>query len=435
MENMYIAVDIGATSGRVLLEQSDGSLNEIHRFPNIIKEKYWDLDGLFEEVLTGIKKCKPTKEHKVSLSIDTWGCDYVLLDHNGNSIGPSQSYRTPETGEAIGIINDIISEKALFERTGTQFQPFNTVYQLVRDNQIGRLNNASSLLFIPDYFNYKLTGKKYNELTVSSTSQLLNLESQKWDNDFLEKIGIPTTLLSEIIFPGNVIGSLTPEMKEIIGFDIDVIACASHDTASAFKGSNTTNELILSSGTWSLLGVHLKKPNYSQIARDQNFTNELAYDGSVRFLKNIMGLWVVNELKNEIYPNISFEELIQKVTLNGANKFIFDINDESLLSPISMKEAILRLSNESLSGHRYSNEKLFYSVFNSLAHSYKETIDHIQTITNTKFSTLTIVGGGVNNSLINDLIEHITDVKVLMGPTEATGIGNILAQKQCRGEI
>ena len=314
--NYYLAIDIGASSGRHILgylENNKMILEEIYRFSNGMKKKdghlIWDVDALFEHILLGMKKCKERNIVPVSIGIDTWAVDYVLLDDAGNRIHGVYGYRDSRTKGMDKEIYKIISEKDLYQRTGIQKQIFNTIYQLKTEDKLGETN---CMLMIPDYFNYLLSGQRITEYTNASTTQLVSPDTKDWDYDLIEMLGYPKHIFTKIKTPGYIVGNLKPEIQDIVGFDTRIVLPATHDTASAVLAVPSNEDVLyISSGTWSLMGCELKEANCSLESKERNFTNEGGIDYRFRYLKNIMGMWMINSMKNEIANEYSFNDICE----------------------------------------------------------------------------------------------------------------------------
>ena len=426
----FLAIDIGASSGRHIigyLEDNQIKLEEIYRFPNGVKDSsfglVWDLDALFIEVKKGIKIAIEKYKNIKSLSIDTWGVDYVLLDKDDKVIPPYYSYRNNRVDKIIDEVHNKISFKELYERTGIQFAKFNTIYQLYDDKKNNRLDNATSLLMIPTYLSYLLTGIKVNEATNVSTTGLVNINTKEIDKEILSKLGIKDLFIN-IKEPTYKIGYLKDDIAKEVGGNILVKLAPSHDTASAFEALDVSDDsIILSSGTWSLIGTKIDKANNNEYSFKSNFTNEGGIN-YFRYLKNIMGMWIINNLRKEL--NISFEDISKGVRTATYNE-TFDVNDSSLLSPKSMKEALLNLLKDNPPKDDY---ELFKSIYDSLALSYKNAIEEIEHNLNKKYHKLYIIGGGAKATYLNEVTKKITNMEVIALPIEATALGNIKTQKK-----
>ncbi|MGL5188639.1 MAG: rhamnulokinase [Cetobacterium sp.] len=432
----FLAIDLGASSGRHLLGHIKNNqiyLEEVHRFKN---ELYlnegkicWKLDYLFNEILTGMAKCKKINKIPISVAIDTWGVDFVLLDKNNDVIDDFISYRDSRTKGLIEEVSKDFSKELIYNKTGIQFQEFNTLYQLKATSK-KTLEKANSFLMIPDFFNFLLTGKMVNEYTNLTTSQLLNIDKNSCDEELLKYLEVNKNIFKEIAFPKTNLGGLKKEIINSIGFNCEVILAPTHDTASAFMANilNNENGIIISSGTWSLIGVELDKPITSKKALEYNFTNEGGIDKKYRFLKNIMGLWIIQEVAKNLNYEYSFQELVNLALKNKNYNATFDVNDSRFFIAENMIEEINRYFIEKNIIPPANIGELAICVYRSLALSYKEAIKELEDITQKKFSQLNILGGGCQNTLLNELIKGMIDLEILVGPVEATGLGNILTQ-------
>ena len=428
----YLAIDLGATSGRHILSHEENGelvLQEVYRFPTGMHQSndglVWDVPLLLNEVKNGIKKAFEITKDIVSLSIDTWGVDYVLL--NGDKeISPFYSYRNKRLETAFKKVHKIIPFEELYASTGIQFVSFNTIYQLHDDLLKGRLNKATDYLMIPEYLVYKLTGKKMHEYTIQSTTGLLNAKTKQYDFDIIDKLGLPRKLFTKIYPSGSEVGNLLPAISKEVGGNLKVILCASHDTGSAYEAVDCDEDsAIISSGTWSILGVKSKDPVTNEKALKANFTNEGGV-GYIRLCKNIMGMWIANEISRQ--KSINLAEICQKLDNISYNE-IFDVNDNSLVSPSNMEEAVTKLLKNK---KPQSNEELFASVYHSLAYCYSKEIINLEKITGKSYTKIYIVGGGAKNKYLNKLVEKYTNKKVVALPIEATSIGNIKIQKNIK---
>ncbi|SMC26953.1 rhamnulokinase [Clostridium acidisoli DSM 12555] len=434
-----LAVDIGASSGRHILGYKEAGklkIEEIYRFQNSINkignEYCWDVNGLFSEVKNGIKKCKEIGKIPKSIGIDTWGVDFVLMDEEDNILGNTVAYRDDRTEGIMEEAFKKIPKDMLYLYTGIQFQRFNTLYQLlsIKNKNKDILDKAKTFLMIPDYLNFLLTGQKVNEYTNASTTQLLNSFDKTWDENILNKFGINKDMFQDIKLPKIKLGSLKKELTEEFGFDMEVILTATHDTGSAFIASicNDNDSVYLSSGTWSLIGVENRFPICVPQAMDYNFTNEGGIDFRYRFLKNIMGLWIIQEVKRNLKDKYSFSELVDLAATAMDFESIIDVDDDRFLKPENMIQEIKEFCIESNQKVPQEVGEIAICVFNSLAHSYKKAIGDLEEIFEKKFNTINIFGGGCQNNLLNQIVSNITNKEVLAGPSEATAIGNIVAQ-------
>lgn len=444
--NYYLAVDIGASSGRHILGYIDNGilkLEEIYRFDNGIKkigdEFCWDVKKLFNEIKTGIKRCKEIGKIPKTIGIDTWAVDFVLLDEQDNILGNTVSYRDERTEGIMEKAFETIPQDMLYLHTGIQFQRFNTLYQLlaIKDKQPEILDKAKSFLMIPDYLNFLLTGKKSNEYTNATSTQLVNSFDKTWDESILEKYGINKDIFEEIKMPKTSLGFLRDDLVQEFGFDMEVILPATHDTGSAFISSicNDEDSIYLSSGTWSLMGVENRFPICVPQAMDYNFTNEGGIDYRFRFLKNIMGLWVIQEVRRSLYHKFSFGELVELAEQHKDFKSIIDIDHDRFLNPDNMIDEIKLYCMETNQQVPNAVGEIAICVFNSLGHSYKRASDQLDEIFEKEFSRINIFGGGCQNNLLNQIVANVTGKEVLAGPVEATAIGNLVAQLLSVGEL
>ena len=431
----FLAIDLGATSGRhVIGYKLDGEiqLKEIHRFRTEMDDSpdglVWNIPRILNEIKEGIKKAFEIFPKIESVSIDTWGVDYVLM--NGDKeIAPYYAYRNERCQKSVQKVHKIIGFNDIYRKTGIQFAAFNTLYQLYDDKQKRRLDNATDYLMLPSYFSYKLTGIKTHEYTNESTGALLNVETSDYDYELLDKLELPRRLFNKIQKPGSVVGDLLPEVQKEVGGNSKVILCASHDTASAFESVNVDDEsIVLSSGTWSLLGIKTKTPIVSEESLNSNYTNEGGV-GYIRFLKNIMGMYLANRVREETGLHFRY---IDSVIFDSKYNETFDVNDPSLSAPKNMKQAILNL----LKDNPPKNDiDLFASIYRSQAICYKKALDELEKITGKTFNKIYIIGGGAKNIYLNNMVKEYTGLKVIPMPIEATALGNILVQMKASKEL
>lgn len=426
----YLAIDIGASSGRHIVgweKEGRFQTEEVYRFPNGTKEEcghlVWDVAALFAHVKAGIAAAFGKYPRIESLAVDTWAVDYVLMGGE-KEILPCYAYRDGRTQGAIAVVHEKIPFERLYEKTGIQFQPFNTVYQLCDDMARGRLDGATDFLMIPEYLTYKLTGVKAHEYTNATTTGMVNAASGEYDAEIVSALGLPVRLFRPLSSPGSAVGQLLPEIAAETGGNTQVVLCASHDTASAVEGIPMSEAAYLSSGTWSLLGVRLPKAICSDAARRANFTNEGGV-GYVRFLKNIMGMWVINRLKAEISPDLSFDEAMNAGKGSGFEGTV-DVNDERFLAPASMKQAFDSCFAEG-QGPKEAGD-YFRCAHRSLALGYKTALARLEECTGRTIDTLCIVGGGAKNVWLNELTAEATGKRVVALPVEATALGNLAVQ-------
>lgn len=433
----YLAIDIGASSGRHIvgwLEDNEIKTDEVFRFPNGTKMQnghlIWNITSLFDNVVKGIRVALKKYPEIKTLAIDTWGVDYVLLS-NDVVITPCLAYRDKRTESVIDEVHKLIPFEELYKRTGIQFQPFNTIYQLYEDTLRKRADWATDFLMIPEYLNYMLTGVKIHEYTNATTTGLVNAKTGEYDSEIIECLGLPKQLFGKLYQPGTKVGMLKPEIAEKVGGQIEVVLCASHDTASAVEGiPMSENSPYISSGTWSLLGLKVPNAITDENSRKANYSNEGGV-GYYRYQKNIMGMWVVNRLRDELCPDKPFSQIVEEAEESDFNEYA-DVNNNLFLAPESMKAAFDKWF-EHKTVKPQTESDYFRCAYMSLAHSYKSALNELSVNTGIKFDKLYIVGGGAKNAFLNRLTEEICKVKVIALPIEASAIGNIKQQIK-RGE-
>lgn len=441
----YLAVDIGASSGRHMLSHLENGkmvLEEIYRFSNGMTEKnghkIWDVDRLFAEILHGMKKCVSLGKIPYSMGIDTWAVDFVLLDEADQRLGDAVAYRDSRTQGMDNVVYETVPENLLYEKTGIQKQIFNTVYQLMalKKQNPQMLEKAKTLLMIPDYFHFKLTGRKVQEYTNATTTQLVDPDTREWDSELIGKLGFPKKIFQEIQKPGYELGCLSEEIQKQVGFNCKVVLPPTHDTASAVLAVPTQEEqpLYISSGTWSLMGTERMEADCSRESMLHNLTNEGGYDYRFRYLKNIMGLWMIQSVRKESAPDMGFGEICalaaeQKITS------LVDANNARFLAPDSMIEEVKKACEESGQQIPQTIGELAAVIYNSLARCYAETVKELETLTDTVYDSIHIVGGGSKAEYLNMLTAKYTGKKIYTGPSEATAVGNIAAQMIAAGEL
>ena len=450
MDNRYyLAVDIGASSGRHILSHMENGkiiLEEVYRFPNGMTEKdghkIWDVDRLFEEILTGMKKCSEIGKVPYSIGIDTWAVDFVLLDNDDRKIMDAVAYRDDRTAGIDKKVYEVISEDELYARTGIQKQNFNTIYQLmaVKSQEPDAFEKAKSMLMIPDYLNFLLTGEKVQEYTNATTTQLVNPVTKDWDYELIDRLGYPKDIFGEIKNPGSEVGKLRSEVSRKVGFDCKVILPATHDTASAVMAVPTQKDdtLYISSGTWSLMGVELDKPNTSDGAFNHNFTNEGGVNKTIRFLKNIMGLWLIQESRRQWDREgelLSFDELERQA--NAAEPFasLVDPDYAEFQTPGNMPKRIKEYCKKTGQKVPETKGEVVRCIAESLAFKYRQTVEGMEDVTGNKYNVVNIVGGGIKDKMICQFTANATKRVVSTGPVEATSIGNVIVQAMAMGAI
>ncbi|MCR5491582.1 MAG: rhamnulokinase [Bacilli bacterium] len=435
MGPLYLAIDIGASSGRgILAHLEDGKLvtEEVHRFHNHPIEKedglYWDVDHLFHEIKEALKACDKLGKRPAYMGIDTWGVDYLLLDENGDRLSECHCYRD-EARHRSKQVHALIPFEELYRKTGIQYQGFNTVYQLYDDKLKGTLDQAKDLLMLPDYLNYLLTGIKEQEYTNATTTGLVNCLTHRFDEEILGRLGYSKHLFKELHQPGTIVGPLKETIEKEVGYQLQVCHVASHDTASAVLSIPLEkDEPYISSGTWSLLGLEVDQANSSDEAQKYNYSNEGGLNHSFRLQKNIMGLWMIQEIRNELDPKPEFSAMVIEAIKNPSVRRV-DANSAKFLSPKSMSQSIRDEVGDVSLG------ELCHIVYASLAESYAKSIKELEDITGKRFKKLHITGGGGKNAFLNELTAKAIARPVEVGPIEGTAIGNLLMQMLAAKQI
>ena len=429
--NYYLAVDIGASSGRhILAHFEDGRivLEEVYRFENFMTDSdgtlVWDIDHLVGEVVAGIAECGRTGKIPSTVAIDTWGVDYVLLDKDGREILPAVAYRDSRTVVSTPQVEAVVPFEELYSRTGIQRREFNSIYQIWSDKMSGKLAKASRLLFMPEYLSYKLTGEMKNEYTEATTSGLVDAAACDWDYELFDALGYPRSIVGELNAPGTPVGRFLPEIIEKVGFDALVTLAPAHDTASAVAACPIDDECVyISSGTWSLIGTENTRPQLTKEAMEADFTNEGGVERRYRFLKNIMGMWLFQNIRKDLGKKYSYDEMMEMARASDFDR-TFDCNDSSLNTPSSMTDAVRALLGEP----DLPVADVLKSVYLSLANSYDKAIREIEILSKKTISRILIVGGGSKDRYLNELTAKITGRTVVTGLSEATALGNILSQ-------
>lgn len=422
VRKICLAIDIGASSGRHIVgwrEEGEIHTKEVYRFPNGVHEEaghlVWDMEALLREVKQGIRAAKAEFPDLCSLSIDTWGVDYVLLREN-EEVLPVYAYRDSRTEAVIPKVHEILPFSELYRRTGIQFQPFNSIYQLYADKLSGRLEGVTDLLMLPEYLLWKLCGVKAREYTNATTTGLVNAQTGAFDEEIIQALGYPENLFPRLSQPGTVLGEYE---------GIPCVLCATHDTGSAVEGIPMAgNQPYISSGTWSLLGVKTPKPITDEASEKANYSNEGGV-GYNRYQKNIMGMWLVNELQKELCPALPFPEIV-KAAEESACDLLVDANAPAFLSPRSMKAAFDRAAD----GKLLTIGDYFRCAYRSLALSYRQALEELERNTGKRYEKLYIVGGGAKNAFLNRLTEEATGKQVIALPIEATALGNLKIQME-----
>ena len=448
---VYIAVDLGAGSGRVLAGEFDGKrieLHEMNRFENKPVELpsgwHWNIVGLYQNILEGLKLVAETYgDRTVSIGIDAWGVDYGLFDRGGNLLGLPYQYRDSRTDGMMEAAYEKVPKDAIYQSTGIQFMFFNTLFQLLSEVEKGNalLEQAEDLLFTPDLLGYWLTGQKTQERSIASTSQLYNPKTGDWDYSLIEKLGLPKRLFKTISDPGTVLGSLSASVAEETGLkNVQVVTVAGHDTASAVAAvpSQSPTPAFLSSGTWSLMGLELPAPVINEQSFSDAFTNEIGVGSTVRFLKNICGLWLIQESKSYWLNNgedVPYSKMASLAADAEAFRSLIDPDDPRFIEAGAMPEKIQAFCRETGQPVPESKGEVIRCIYESLALRYATVWDKLTQYTEHKPETLHIVGGGCQDKLLNQFAANAIGVKVAACPVEATGLGNILAQMLADGQI
>lgn len=443
-----LAFDYGASSGRAILGKFDGAtltIEELHRFPNepvmLGNSLYWDILRLFHEMKQGILKC--ASKNIASIGIDTWGVDFGFLDASGKLLGNPYHYRDTHTQGMIEEACRIVSKREIYEYTGIQFQVFNSLYQLMALKAEGSpmLEKAATMLFIPDLLRYFLTGEKNCEYTIASTSQMLNAKTRRWAGELLQKLDIPTNILTEIVDAGTIGGKLTANLSKELGVgEIPVVAVAEHDTASAVAAVPAVEGryAYLSSGTWSLLGVESPFPIINDTTFQLNYTNEGGLIKNIRLLANIMGLWIYQECKrtwDKSGATLTFDQLESGAADSEPFYAIINPDDPTFLHPGNMPEKVQEFCVRT--GQRVPETKpqIVRCIMESLALKYRMALEGLEKIVGYRIPVLHIVGGGCKNVMLSQFTADAISRPVITGPVEATAIGNLIAQLMALGEV
>ncbi len=449
----YLAVDIGASSGRHIigyLENGQIKIREVYRFVNRLYKRNgslcWDFELLFTEILNGLKKCKEENMVPVSMGIDTWGVDFVLLDENDKVLGDTVGYRDPRTEGIADEILKIVPEEELYGRTGIQRASFNTINQLwaIKKKNPEYLAAAKRFLMTPEYFNFLLTGKAMNEYTIASTTQMVDAKKATWDFELMEKLGYPTAIFGKLNAPGTSVGHFKKEIAEAVGFDCEVVLPCTHDTGSAVvslpmaEGDSGFDSVFISSGTWSLVGAERVEPDCSVKSMKLNFSNEGGYDLRYRYLKNIMGLWMIQSVKRELAEqgeSYSFDQLCDMAKAEADFPSVLDVDSTIFLAPDCMRDAIVDYCRKTGQKVPENNGQILSAIYKSLAGTYARVADDLEELTGSRFHSIKLVGGGCHDDYLSQLTANLSGRKVYAGPSEATSLGNLCVQMIKAGEL
>ncbi len=444
----YLAFDLGASTSRAFLGTLCGpgiEMSELHRFTTPVLEAdshlYWDLDVLWAELRKGLEKARAAAPGLRSLSVDSWGVDYVLLDASGTPLRNAHCYREPRTDGVMERAFEVVTASEIYSTTGIQFLPFNTLYQVLADAQDAELGDAEFLLPIADYFNYRFSDRRAVEISLASTTQLMDVNTRQWSRSLLEKFGLEQSLWPEIVESGTRLGPALLDPR------LEVLATCSHDTGSAVAAApaigQAENWAYISCGTWSLMGVERRKPLVSEDARETGFTNEAGLDGTIRFLKNLTGLWVLQECMREwkVSERIDWQDLERKareeIGTNGQARGVTLVNlDDGLFLPRGpMEDRIHAYCREHGLGRLESRGEIVLSILSSIAESYRRTLAELESITGTAYDRIHLFGGGSQNALLCELTANACRCEVVAGPAEATAMGNLLIQVRTMGDL
>lgn len=436
----HLAIDLGAESGRIILgslENKAVTLREIHRFPNTPVRAgaslQWDISKIWTGVAQGLQAIE--NDAIDSISVDSWGVDYVLLDSAGQLIEPTYHYRDPRTQVGVEKFLGRVPRNRIFDETGIQFMPINTLFQLASENR-DRLRSGNLLLGIADVFNHWLGGEVCMEESLASTTQLYNPVTRDWSKILSAELDLPPGFLPKVVPAGTVVGKINSQFKSESLANAKIVATCSHDTGAAVAAvpAQGTKWAYLSSGTWSLMGVERDKPVINDVARELNFTNEIGYGGTIRLLKNISGLWLLQECRR-IWGQFDYAELTALATNEVSFRSIINPADPRFLAPANMPEAIAAFCGETEQPLPEKPAQYTRCILESLALLYRHTLKQIERLTGDKIEVLHVVGGGSKNQLLNQFTADSCQIDVLAGPVEATALGNVMLQAITLGEI
>lgn len=444
MKHCYFAVDLGATSGRTILGSfTDGELQleEVNRFPNQLIEVqghyFWDIYELYRNVIEGLKIAASRDVKITSVGVDTWGVDFVLVGKDGHFMRQPYAYRDPHTVGAPAKFFERVPGSRVYELTGLQVMNFNSLFQLdtLRRNNDSALAAANKILFMPDALSYMLTGEMVCEYTIASTAQIVNAKTRRPEPEMLDAIGLTADHFGRFVYPGEKVGVLSDEVQRQTGLgEIPVIAVAGHDTASAVAAVPAAGEdfAYLSSGTWSLMGVETRDPVINAETEALNFTNEGGVEGTIRMLKNICGMWLLERCRGE-WGECSYPELIAEAKTAEPFRSIIDPDAPVFANPVSMEEAIRQYCKDSGQPIPDTRAQVVRCIFESLALRYREVLDHLRKLTSRPLASLHVIGGGSRNDMLNQFTANSTGATVIAGPSEATAIGNVMMQAIATG--
>ena len=442
----FAAIDLGATSGRVILATiADGGINmeEIYRFPDPIIQMqghfYWDFPAIYQSVVKGLSKIAQRGVEIESIGIDTWGVDFVTFGKDGAMLRLPYCYRDPHTTDAPEKFFERMSRKELYDKTGIQIMNFNSVFQFdtLRRNKCSALEAADKILFIPDALAYLLTGEMVTEYTIASTSQMINPRTKQWDIDILNTLGLSPDNFGRMVMPGEKIGDLAPELQRLTGLGaVPVIAVASHDTGSAVAAvpAADTNFAYLSSGTWSLMGIELPEPIISDQSFDMNFTNEGGIEGTIRVLKNICGMWLLERCRAE-WPEMDYPTLIAQTETAKPFRSLINPDAACFANPESMTAAIVGYCRATAQPAPQSIGEFARCIFESLALRYRQVVTMLNDLSPISIQRLYVIGGGARNQMLNQFTANAIGIPVETGSSESTALGNVMMQAKWAGVV
>ncbi|HEY6664608.1 MAG TPA: rhamnulokinase family protein [Propionibacteriaceae bacterium] len=440
------AVDLGATSGRVMLGHvgpDQLSVEAVHRFSNdpvrVTDGLHWNILELYRNLLIGLRKAVVEQPDLAGVGIDSWAVDYGLVSGDRLINNPFH-YRDERTARGVDLVHKIADHASLYATNGLQFQPFNSIYQLAVDQEAGVIDDTTRMLMLPDLLGFWLTGEQIGERTNASTTGLLDVSTGSWNATLIDKLSLPRSLFPSLVDPGSRVGLLRDDLAAEVGAALDVIAVGSHDTASAVVGVPMTEPgaAYISSGTWSLVGVELDRPVLTEESREANFTNEGGVDGKIRYLRNVMGMWLLSEsirTWEREGQTVELTTLLAQAAAITTPVAIFDANHPSLLPPGDMPKRITELCVAAGTAAPDSPPEFARSIVESLAEAYAAAIDDAERLSGSKINMVHIVGGGSQNTLLCQLTANRTGRRVLAGPVEATAIGNVLIQGRAAGLV
>ena len=448
----FIAVDLGAESGRVLAGEFDGrslELRVVHSFSNgpvdLNGSIHWNVIGLYNEILIGLSKSQAEYGSSIqSIGVDSWGLDYGHLDSDGHLLGLPYHYRDERTHPMVDLVASIVGRAECYSRTGIQPLFINTLFQLMAEKEGGKacMEKSAQLLFTPDLINFWLTGERGNEITMASTSQMLNQKTRNWDFELLDQLKLPTNFLGQLWEPGHLVGMVSGAAKKRIQCEnLPVYTVGSHDTASAVAGVPAVDGkdfAYLSSGTWSLMGVENEEPLCDSRSEELGFTNEFGIDGSIRYLKNISGLWIVQECRRHWQSkgeDFDYEQLTHMAREAKSFAAVIDVDDSVFSSIGEMPNKISEKCKNTGQNSPNSKNETVRIALEGLALKYRQVLENLRTQTQKSLNTLHIVGGGTQNELLNQMTADATGCEIIAGPIEATSVGNILVQMIATGEL